>query len=285
MLRYASRICSFECRRSSASAKRALSDLPAPRALRSQHQVLHELLRQRAGALRDLATGRVHDQGTTDGQEVEAFVIEEPVVLGGQDRPRNEAGHLGERQRAPTLESRLTDADEQLGLELGAGHVRAAGDVRHLGDAGIPHLQVDAHGAPGDVLPGADMDLPSVTGPAELAGLRRSGRDLPVAKPVEALSDRLDRDARPEPLAGGEDERRLLHGVEVEAGGGHLGPDGQGRDRRDRARQRRDGGDAGGARRATPAHPVRRRRFARGGDARRASPAATGIRAVSSVSW
>ena len=65
---------------------------------------------------------------------------------------------------------------------------------------------------------------------------------------------------RPKALAGGEDERRLLHGVAVDAGGGHLGPDGQGRHRRDHARQHRDDdADERGVRPhpSRPAAPVR----------------------------
>jgi hypothetical protein len=123
--------------------------------------------------LRNLASRRVHGKRATHGQEIEAPVVEEPAVLGGEDRRRNEARHVGQRQRPPTLESRLPDSGEQLRFELRAGHVPVARHVRHLDDPGTSHVQANAHGGREDVLAGSKMDLPPPRGSAELAGLRR----------------------------------------------------------------------------------------------------------------
>ena len=139
------------------------------------------------------------------------------------------ASASGRRRSRPVSPTPVSSS----GSSSAPSSVRGARHVRHLGDPGAPEVQANAHGGPGHVLPSSKMDLPAARGAAELAGLRRGIRDFPVAEAVEALPDRLNRDARPERAAGGKDERCLLGGVKVEARGRPLRPDGQPRHGRD----------------------------------------------------
>ena len=63
-----------------------LVDLPGPRLLGRQEDRARELLRERGGALRHPARRDVAQGGAADADEVDAAVVVEPRVLGGEER-------------------------------------------------------------------------------------------------------------------------------------------------------------------------------------------------------
>ena len=191
-----------------------LTDLPAPGAIRPQDEVLDELLRQRAGALDDLAPRCVHHEGAPHGDQIHAPVLEEPVILRRQHRQREEARHVSQRQRAPAFRARLIDAGEQLRLELQG--TRRARDPSDLDDSRALDAQTHAQSGARTVSSGAEVNLPTLTRPAKLAWPHRLARYFPVGQAIQAFGDRLDSDSRRNPSPRGVDERRPLGSLEVE---------------------------------------------------------------------
>ena len=131
-----------------------LENLPVPGASGGQDRVLHELLGQRAATLSDAAVPDVRPHGAQDGATVDAIVLEEPPILGREDR-RDQMGR---------------DGGEGDGL-VEPSHAETAQDLR---------LQLDLRQAP--PVGGADVDDASpVEAEARLEG--RTGRARVVACP------------------------------------------------------------------------------------------------------
>jgi len=166
----------------------ALADLPAPRPLRPQREVLHQLLRQRARPLSDLAPGRVDGESAPDRHQVHPGMLEKPVILGREHGRRDEGRQVGERKRPPTLGSRVADPGQELGLQL--QRLGPAGSADNLADPGALVEERDADGGPAEVGASAKMDLPPAACSMELSGRSGLARHLPVREPVEAVGDR-----------------------------------------------------------------------------------------------
>src|SRR5450830_1327937 len=108
-----------------ADGDRGLASLPPPRAFAGEPQVLRELLRERRGAPEASpavpGVGPVPCAGGPDRVPVDATVLEEARVLGGEDGADEDGRHLGERHRAavdrvaPALPAKalLSRADER----------------------------------------------------------------------------------------------------------------------------------------------------------------------------
>jgi hypothetical protein len=105
-----------------------LLQLAAPFAVLAQEQVTRGLHRDRAGALQVAARQHVDESRAQDARIVEARVLEEAIVLRGQERLLDALGDVGERDRGAPLLADLRDqlaaarVDAQRHLELGALH-------------------------------------------------------------------------------------------------------------------------------------------------------------------
>ena len=73
----------------------------------AQEQVLGELLRDRGAALHDAAGARVGDQRADGAGEVDAEMLVEAPILGGEHRLDQVIGQLLERDRVVVLMPRL----------------------------------------------------------------------------------------------------------------------------------------------------------------------------------
>ena len=99
-------------------------DLALDGALVRQEQVLGELLRERGAALHDAAGARIGDQRAHGAGDVDAEMLVEAPVLGGEHRLDQVVGELVERHRVVVLDAARADlvavaveeGDRELGL-------------------------------------------------------------------------------------------------------------------------------------------------------------------------
>ncbi len=105
-----------------------LLELASPGPVLAQEHVPGRLHRDRARALGARALHEVHDRGAQDALVVEAVVLEEPVVLGGDEGLLDDVRDVVGRHRDPTLLADLRDqlaaarVDAQRHLQLRAAH-------------------------------------------------------------------------------------------------------------------------------------------------------------------
>ena len=161
-------------------------------------------------------------------------MLEEPVILGGQDGLDEVLRHDRERDGMPQLVGGPPEAGERLRLEFDLLQ-RLAGDRDHLANPAGVHQEPDGEGRPRrpGILARPEVDLPEGRLATELAGRPRRRLGLAVAQPPERTGqvDGLDRDTGGEDLARGIDEGGVLQPREVHGGRGPPGPDPEG-DRR-----------------------------------------------------
>ena len=168
--------------------------LAPERAARRQEDVLRELLRDRAASLPSPPRAQVGEQRTGDGRRIDAGMVEEVSVLGGEH-----GGPAGGRRGIGAGVERAAAAAERgqhLGLEVERVERRAVGgaDVR---DA--PALHGDARRARGGRprrRRRARRDLHRAARRAVGAGHERVARGLPVAEAGELARERAARHRR-----------------------------------------------------------------------------------------
>ncbi len=97
-------------------------DLALDRALVRQEQVLGELLRERRAALHDGVGAEVLDKRADGAEHVDAEMLEEATVLGGEHRLDQMVGHLLERHGVALLDAALADL-VAVAVEEGDGEV------------------------------------------------------------------------------------------------------------------------------------------------------------------
>ena len=150
-----------------------LAHLPSPRPLRRQHEVLDELLGERASSLGEPAAPNVHPDGACHGADVHPGMLEESLILGGQ-HGLDEVLRHGQR-RMPQLVGGPAQARERLGLELDLLQ-RLAGDREQLANSAAVHQEPDRErraGGPG-IVARPEVDFPQGRLATELPGRRRS---------------------------------------------------------------------------------------------------------------
>ena len=97
-------------------------DLALDGALVGQEQVLGELLRQAGAALHDRIGAHVFRHGAHEAEEVDAVMLEEAAVLGGEHRLDDVVGHLVDRDRFALDDAALADL-VALAVEEGDGEI------------------------------------------------------------------------------------------------------------------------------------------------------------------
>ena len=127
--------------------ERGLAHLPSPGPLGRQHEVLDELLGERAAALGEPAAPEVHPDGAGHGPDVHPGMLEEPVILGGQHGLDEVLRHGRERDRVPQLVGGPPEPRQRLGLELDLLQ-RLAGGRDQLADAAAVQEEPDREGRP-----------------------------------------------------------------------------------------------------------------------------------------
>ena len=108
-----------------------LLDLAPPVALAGQEKILHQLLGQGRAALAHAMRGEVHPGGFDDTDQVDAVMLVEAMVLGGEDRVDQRGRNLRKRYQAALLPATLENSAYQLRLELGREQRLAIERVAH----------------------------------------------------------------------------------------------------------------------------------------------------------
>ena len=162
-------------------------------------------------------------------------MLEEPVILGGEDGLDEVLRHGRERDGMPELVGGLAEAGERLGLELDLLQ-RLAGGRDQLANPAAVKERAGPGGpaaSPG-IVARPEVELPEGRLAAELARRRRRRLGLTVPEAAEGAGeiDGLDRDSGGEDLARGVDEGGVLQPREV---------DGRPRSARSRSRRRPEG--------------------------------------------
>ena len=156
-----------------------LLDLAGDGALGGEVDELHVLLGDRGAALLDGVALDVAPRGAGDAGGVDAPVVEEVAVLGGQDRGDEHLGHLLERDVDAVLLGVEHGGGVVLAAALGLGDLGGADEAGELGDAGRRQLDLGQHEA------GAghrrdeqepEGEEPAPPAPEEAAPLRRLPR-------------------------------------------------------------------------------------------------------------
>ena len=193
-----------------------LVQLAHERALGIEQAVLHELLGDRAAALGHAAGAEVHPRRAHQPPQIDAGVVEEAMILGGQDRLQQAEGHVAQPHRAVVLTRPIAGARQHLGLEGGGPDVALV--ARDADDAVVAHLDAHALGA-AQPRQSAQVDLPVALGAVELAGGVGGARRLGIRQPRQRAREvgDLHLDAGGEGLRRGVDERGAARLDAVEA--------------------------------------------------------------------
>ena len=190
------------------SGEAHLLQLAEDRSLAAQQPVLDELLGDRAAALDDPPRAEIRPQRPQQRPRVDAGVLEEALVLGGENGAAQHLGDLRECHRPVRLARPGAHVQHRLALECRARAVRSV-----LDDARDPvafDLQSDALGAQWlGAAHGMQENLPAVGVAVELPGRRRPALCLAVAEPRQCAGQahEPDVDAPPQLLGGGIDDR------------------------------------------------------------------------------
>ncbi len=94
-----------------------LAQLARPAALVAQEVAAHELLRERARALSDLARREIHERSAQHSEHVDAVVLVEAPVLDRLQGRRQERRNVGRRDDQPVLAVRREQAADQERIE------------------------------------------------------------------------------------------------------------------------------------------------------------------------
>ena len=155
-----------------------LGELAAQRLVEREEHVARGLLGDRAAALAGVGGGHVHHQRAGHAHPVEAGVLEEPVVLGGEHGLADHLGDLVEGHRDASLLADLGDeaagpgidpqGHRQLDLVHGLGRGQRGGDVNvGAGQRKSPAQQRSGQANQGKTDPSGDhglheMDIPGL---------------------------------------------------------------------------------------------------------------------------
>ena len=74
----------------------------------ADQQVFHDLLRDGGAALRPARIGEIADKGADDAALVDAVMLEEAPILGGDERLLHQVGNVGERHPDPAIAAART---------------------------------------------------------------------------------------------------------------------------------------------------------------------------------
>ena len=207
--------------------ERRLLELPSHGPLRREDEVLDELLGQRASPLDELAAPDVDPERSAHRPEVDARVLVEAVVLGGEHGLDQVLRHGGERDRVAELVGALAEPGERFGLELDLPE-RLAAARGQLADPTVVEREPELERRPRAlrIVARAEMEVPGARLAAELARRPRRGARLPVPEAAEGAAEvgGLDRDAGRQHLACRVDPGRVLQPSQVDAGRRPPGP-------------------------------------------------------------
>ena len=118
-----------------------LVELAPERALGIEQAILDELLCDRAATLGHAAGSQVDPRRPQQPAQIDAAMIEEAMILGGQDGLQQAEGHVAQPHGTVILAGPVARARENLGLERGRADVLTI--AGHPRDAVVAHL--DAH--------------------------------------------------------------------------------------------------------------------------------------------
>src|SRR5205807_9933377 len=171
-------------------------ELGDPRASGAAVKALDELLGDGAPALHDPAALRIHPGGANGRPRVHPDVIEEPAVLGGQDRGDDVLRDGGEWNGPPQPVRQVAQIAEHLGLQLHPAHRGPVRDIHHGTDAIIPDIETNRQGRTLRLRfdARANEDLPHAGTPSELAGRVRRVRHRLVAEALQRARKIYGRD-------------------------------------------------------------------------------------------
>jgi hypothetical protein len=203
-----------------------LGRLAAQRARGAEVAVLDELLGDRAPALRDPSPPRVRERGPRDRASVDAGVLEEARVLGGEDGAPHVLGERGERHRNTPCTIGLERFGENLGLEPDVARIegrRAAVGEPPCRDPAARPVEGEAEQL-GRVVRSAravraPVEPERLVPPEVLARLVRTVAHAAVAEPLEPLgeTDLAHAAAGRDGIRLGQDERVVPTEVVLEA--------------------------------------------------------------------
>src|SRR5262249_51090183 len=208
-----------------------LADLPPERPPGPDQTVLDELLRDRAAALRDPAGANVRPGGSNEAVKIETSMLEEPVVLRGENGADEAQRNVGQPHRTEILAAAVGATGEDLALQPDAIDELAV--PPHPDDAVAGELEADAHGSLAGVLfEASHVEVPGRGRASKMSGRGRQGRSLFVleARQRSREVDGAHADPRRQWLTRGVHERRpsrlgpaeaveLYHRVRGNAGG------------------------------------------------------------------
>ena len=80
-----------------------LLDLAPPIALAGQEEILHQLLRKRRSPLQHMTGRQVYPCRLDDTDQVDAVMLVEAMILGGEHRVDQRRRHFAQRHQAPLL--------------------------------------------------------------------------------------------------------------------------------------------------------------------------------------
>ena len=205
-----------------------LARLAEERAARADQPILHELLGDGGAALHDAPRAQVGPRRPQQAARVHPAVLEEAMVLGGEDRVDEDQGHLGQPHGTVVFAGAVVGAGQHFRLEGGGADVVAiACDAR---DALVARLEPDAlRGRPRCA---AQVDLPGAADAAELAGRGHRPARVGVFQPRQRAGQvhAPHVHAGNQGLGAGVDERGAALFDPLEARQGQRGVDGDGGD-------------------------------------------------------
>jgi hypothetical protein len=158
-----------------------LVDLAQQRALGIEQPILDELLRDRAAALGHAAGSQVDPRRPQQSAQIDARMIEEAVIFGGQHGLQQAEGHVAQPHRPVVLARPVAGARQDLGLERRGADVAAL--PRDANDALVAHVDPHALRA-AQPRHSAQMDVPSAAVAPEMAGVGLAAR-FRVRQPCE----------------------------------------------------------------------------------------------------
>jgi len=203
-----------------------LGGLARQRPLPREVEVLRELLCQRASPLGHSPRGDIHPEGAEYPRRVDPRVVEEPAILGDEDRVDELLRAVLDPHELPLLEVGALEDRERLGLEERGAGGDVGQDAAAEGDANPLRRMVSL-----EIPESAEVDLERVAARRVRARVGRAAPHPPVIEPIQPRLELLRRRLHPVLEAERRPEEpgcRLLL-PRLEAGGDAPGdPDGPG---------------------------------------------------------
>src|SRR5262249_11090478 len=161
--------------------QRRLSQLAHEGSLGREEAILDELLRDRATTLGHPAIGEIGPERPRESAQIEAAVLEEPVVFRSEHGVDQGLGSGGEAERAEVLPRLVAASRPPPALRRRAlGVLAVAGDTR---DPLTLDLEADAPSAI------AEDDIPAAASPPKLPALRRYAAGLDISETAQGAGE------------------------------------------------------------------------------------------------